>query len=241
MYEKEIILLIAASALVIYLTVTQDGEYVPIAERPRRKTFGRNVINYYGWKGPFFIDDFNKFEEDAKEVIDRRKATPLGAEYDSVENFDNFFGPNNPLNEVVPVQRPNKYLGDEECVYPKYNKNNEKMKKCHAFAKQRCRVPSYNAEHGWRNEYHNETYKMTGPSDEGSLCRAPDWRKGDPGNYRQATNNNLDAPNNLKCQARSRYMDYCHPRDKVSPVCYATMLNECMGNKTNISNQNVYP
>ncbi len=215
--------------------VTRDGEYVPISERPKRKTFNRDVINYYGWKGPFFVDDFAKFEEDAKEIIDKRKATPLGKEYEGIarlgsfENFNNFFGPNNPLNEVVPVQRPNPYLGGvKECVYSKYNMNNEKVKQCHAYAKQKCRVPTYNAEHGWRNEYHNETYKMVAPSDDGSLCRAPDWSKGDPGNYRQMTNNNLSIANNLKCQARGRDMDYCHPRDKVSPVCYATMMSYCL-------------
>ena len=231
MYEREIILLVVVSALVIYLTITKDGEYVPIAERPQRKTFGRNVINYYGWKGPFFIDDFAKFEEDAQELIDKRRATPLGKDYDTTENFDNFFGPNNPLNELVPVQRPNTYIGEETCVYSKYNMHNEKVKQCHAHAKQKCRVPTYNAEHGWRNEYWNSTYKMTPPSDEGSLCRPPNWKLGDPGNYRQATNNNLDAPNNLKCQSRGRNMDYCHPTDKVSPVCYATTLNECLGNE----------
>lgn len=250
MYEKEILILIAASALVIYLTVTQDGEYVPIKERPKRKTFARNVINYYGWRGPFFIDDFAKFENDAMEVIDKRKAVPLGFEEtnfrepetfqgetqgETQENFTAFCGPENPFNEVVPVRRPNPYLDDckdgKPCSVPKYNRNNQDYKKCHSFAKWKCRVPTYNAEHGWRNEYWNSTYKMTGPSDEGSLCRPPNWRAGDPGNYRQSTNNNLDAPNNLKCQARSRYMDYCRPQDKVSPVCYATVLNDCMGNK----------
>lgn len=229
-FEKEFLLLIVASALVIYLTVTQSQEYVPIAERPKRKTFSRNVINYYGWRGPFFLDDFAKYENDAMDLIDQKRATPLGK-----ESFQDFCGDNNPLNEVVPVKRPNPYLdkccGGEKCVVPKYNRNNPKMSRCHAIAKEKCRVPTYNAEHGWRNEYWNSTYKMTGPSDEGSLCKPPNWRAGDPGNYRQATNNNLDSPNNLKCQARGRDMDYCRPRDKVSPVCYTTILNDCLGNK----------
>lgn len=232
MYEKEILLLIAVSALIIYLTVTQDGEYVPLNERPKRKTFSRNVINYYGWKGPFFIDDFAKFENDAIREVEKRRSIPIGSnpndQIEYRETFQNFFGPNNPLNEIVPVQRPNPYLNNKLCVVPKYNMHNEEYKKCHSYAKSKCKVPTYDAEHGWRNEYWNSTYKMTTPSDEGSLCRPPDWRIGDPGNYKQVTNNNLDAPNNLKCQARGRDMDYCNAEDKVSPVCYVSVLKDCL-------------
>lgn len=232
-FETEILLLIVVSALVIYLIVTQ--EYVPIRERPQRKTFGRDVINYYGWKGPFFIDDFAKFESDAKAAVDERRAIPLG----QVETFGNFFGPNNPLDEIVPVQRPNPYLlrsskdecaPKDACVFPKYNTNNEKVKKCHALSKKMCMVPTYNSEDSWRNEYWNSIYKMRGPSGaDGSVeCRSPDWSKGDAGNYLQMTNNNLDISNNLKCQSRGRDMDYCACEDKVSPVCYAMKMSECL-------------
>jgi hypothetical protein len=228
-FEKEVLLLITASAFLIYLFATQDGEYVPIAERPQRQTFGRNVINYYGWKGPFFIDDFAEFEQAAINEVEDRKMKPLGSD-EYTETFTNFGLIENPYQEVVPVKRPNFYISKDGkgCVVPKYNKNNKDMKRCHRLAKYQCRVPTYTSEHGWRNEYWNSTYKMQGPSDKGSLCSPPNWCNGDPGNYRQATNNNLDFPNNLKCNARSRYMDYCEPRDKVSPFCYATAMKMCL-------------
>ena len=52
---------------------------------------------------------------------------------------------------------------------------------------------------------------------------------GGPGNFRQVSNNNLDAPNNLKsAQMRSVMGDWFHPRDKVSPWCYAEKYKQCM-------------
>jgi len=205
-FEKEIILVIITSALLIYLFATKDNPYVPINERPKPWKSKRRVINYYGWKGPMFIEDFSNFTTD------------------------------NPYNETVPVSRPNPYINPHDssgCVVPKYNTNNEVMKYCHRAARDKCRTPTLTSEQDWYNEYHNSTYKMTGPSDKGSLCRSPNWRLGDPGNFRQATNNNLDAPNNLKCggaegSARGRNKEFCAPRDRVSPVCYTENLNMCL-------------
>lgn len=171
-FEKEIILLIAVVILIVYLFATKDNPYVPINERVTPWKSKRRVINYHGWKGPMFIEDFT--------------------------NTDNS---------------------------PKYNKSKEM---CHRFAKNKCITPTLTSEQDWYNEYWNSTYKMTGPSDQGSLCRGPNWKKGDPGNYRQVTNNNLDPSNNLKCQARSTNKDFCHPCDKVSPKCYVHTLNKCL-------------
>lgn len=199
-FEKEIILLIAVITLIIYLFATKDYPYVPIKDRINGGGYQqskRRVINYYGWKGPMFIEDFTS---------------------------------ENPYQETVPVSRPNPYLTPHEskgCTVPKYNKS-DKMKYCHRAAKNKCRVPTLTSEQDWYNEYWNSTYMMTGPSDEGSLCKGPQWSIGDPGNYRQATNNNLDFPMNLKCQARSTNKDFCHPRDKVSPKCYASSIKECL-------------
>lgn len=214
-FEKEIILVILTSALLIYLFSTKDNPYVPINERPKPWKSKRRVINYYGWKGPMFIEDFDGNSGNC--------ATPVDGEWAQ--------DPENPYNETVPVSRPNPYInspGSPGCVVPKYNTNNKMMKYCHRAARDKCRTRTLTSEQDWRNEYHNSTYKMTGPSDKGSLCRGPNWRLGDPGNFRQATNNNLDSPNNLKCQARSTNKDFCHPRDKVSPVCYAENLNACL-------------
>ena len=58
-FEKEIILLIAVMTLLIYLFATKDNPYVPINEREKPWRSKRRVINYYGWKGPMFIEDFN--------------------------------------------------------------------------------------------------------------------------------------------------------------------------------------
>lgn len=207
MYEKEILLLLCVSALIIYLLATKDNEYIPINEREPQWKSNRNVINYHSWRGPMFIDDFTNFTSD------------------------------NTYQETVPVSRPNPYLlapssivggKVKGCVVPSYNIGNEAMKQCHREAKAKCVTDVLTSEGDFRNEYHNSTYWMRGPSDKGTLCRKPDWSAGDPGNYRQATNNNLDAPNNLTCQGRSIMGDYCACDDKVAPQCYVKELNKCL-------------
>lgn len=199
-YIYEILLLSVVCALIVYLLATKDDVFVRARDMPKPDKSKKLVINYYGWKGPMFVEDFTNFTCD------------------------------NPNQEVVPVDRPNPYLGnnkDDKCDVPKYNKS-RKFKYCHKASMDKCRVPTLTAEQDWYNEYWNSTYLMMPPSDRGDLCHGPDWRKGDPGNYRQATNNNLDAPNNLKCQSRSINKDYCDTVDKVSPNCYVTELNACL-------------
>jgi hypothetical protein len=69
-----------------------------------------------------------------------------------------------------------------------------------------CQIPTLTAEGSWRNEYHNAVYRLGGPDA-----------------FRQVTNNNLSAPNNLKAaQMKSVMGDYFDPADKISPWCYAT-------------------
>lgn len=213
----ETLLLIAVSALIIYLFATKDNPYVPIKDRPEPWTSKRKVINYYGWKGPMFTEDFKGGNECDSECVQTLEQE-------------------NPLKENVPVSRPNPYLntpGSEPCVVPRFNPKNKIMQYCHRAAADRCRQRTLTSAEDWANEYHNDTYKMTGTSDQGGLCRPPNWRFGDPGNYRQSTNNNLDAPNNLKCggaegSARGRNKEFCAPKDKISPVCYVRNLNECL-------------
>ena len=82
-----------------------------------------------------------------------------------------------------------------------------------------CRVPPLTSELSWKNEYWNSTYKMRGPNE----------RTGDPGNYKQTTNNNLDNPNHLKCVNQGRWDgDTCSPTNLVSNVCYKKHLDQCM-------------
>jgi len=180
--NKSTVLLIAVSALVIYLFATKDTVYVPLREKPQPTKSKKNVINYYAWKGPFFTEDFQNFQP-----------------------------PNNRLNELVPT-------GKTCCEIPKYNMHNEDVKECHRYASDYCRIPSLTAENCWRNEWWNCTYRM----------RPPNPKTGDPGNYAQCTNNNLDTPNNLKSQCHPYFMDYSHPRDKISPKCYANTMKACL-------------
>lgn len=188
-YVQEIIIIALVCALIIWLLITKDDNWVPLSQRPQEKKSKKSVINYYAWKGPMFVEDFTNFTCD------------------------------NPNKEIVPVSRN---------IIKQQNITKEQQQKCHEVAMNNCNVDTLTAEQDWREEYWNSTYKMTGPSDKGDLCRKPDWSKGDPGNFLQATNNNLDAPNNLTCQARSINKDYCDTRDKVSPYCYKKTYEKCL-------------
>ena len=84
-------------------------------------------------------------------------------------------------------------------------------------------IPTLTSSKGWFNEFWNCSYKM----------RPPNHKTGDPGNYAQCTNNNLDVPNNLTCPTHPWNSDYCHPRDKVSPHCYANTMRQCVKEKEN--------
>lgn len=133
----------------------------------------------------------------------------------TIENFGSFEGENNPKAEIVPTCGA--------CEIPKYNGCVEGAGKCHAFAMDKCRIPTLTAEDGWYNEYWNSQYRMQGP----------DKKLGTPGNYAQVTNNNLDAPNNLKsAQMRSIMGDWFCPKDKVSPYCYANTWKQCRSGST---------
>lgn len=132
------LVIIAVSALVIYMFATKDNQYVFIRDRPVQPPSKRQSINYYAWQGPFFVEN----------------SMPLEG---TVENFNNFSGSNNPKNEVVPTCHP--------CEIPKYNMNNPKAKKCHKFAMNQCRVRTQTSEMGWKNEYWNSQHRMEGPSD----------------------------------------------------------------------------
>lgn len=185
MFESEIILVVLTSALIVYLFATQDNPYVPINERPPIWTTNKNVINYYGWKGPMFIEDFTNFTRD------------------------------NPFKEVVPVSRKISLYNRPIITRPP-DKN--KYHKCHIESITKCRTPTLTSEKDWKNEIWNTIYKMT----------PPNWTRGYPGNYLQATNNNISIPKNLKCVSKSINKDYCKPEDKISPKCYATKMYKCM-------------
>jgi hypothetical protein len=59
--------------------------------------------------------------------------------------------------------------------------------------------------------------------------RGPNPRTGDQGNYKQCTNNNLDAANQLKCIGQGVIdADTCSPEHLVSHACYKQNLDQCM-------------
>jgi hypothetical protein len=133
-----------------------------------------------------------------------------------VEDFGNFEGDNNPKAEIVPTCH--------SCAIPTYNTSVPEAKKCNRYAMDQCRIKTQTAEDGWRHEYWNSQHKMEGPSD--GLAK----KLGGPGSFKQVTNNNLSAPNNLAAaQMRSRMGDWFDDCDKVSPWCYALEYNRCMG------------
>lgn len=175
---SSLVLLVGLAALLVYLFATRDNDYIPIADRPQDLESKRQSINYYGWRGPMFVEDFT-----------------------------NFSGANNPKEQLVPVVRcgvtPD---GKDDCDIPKYNRNVPGMLDRHQQASEQCQLPdTLTSEESWRNEYHNSVYRLGGPD-----------------GYRQVTNNNLSAPNNLKAaQMKSVMGDWFDPKDKISPWCYA--------------------
>lgn len=178
-FSTSSVLVVGLILLMVYLFATNDNQYVMLADRPKPWESKRQSINYYAWKGPMFVEDFG-----------------------------NFRGENNPLNEVTPTGAC--------CDIPKYNKNVAGALECNEYALGSCRIPTQTAEESWRNEYHNSPY---------NLSRNP--KK----NYNQITNNNLSAANNLKsAQMRSIMGDWFDPKDKVSPWCYAEMYGHCSSN-----------
>ena len=190
-----ILILAAVAALLIYLFANADNEYVFIKDRPKEWIPKRKSINYYAWRGPMFVEDFangesptDEFtgiagfaEANAKEQYSGQFGDHQIENFGSqIENFGAFRGANNPKAEIVPT------CGS--CEIPKYNKNVKGASECHTSAQDFCRVPTMTSEDGWRHEYWNSQYRMEGPG-KGPL--------GGPGNFRQVSNNDLDAPNNL--------------------------------------------
>lgn len=129
------VLLIAVGLLVIYLFSRRDaGDYVNIADRPKDWEPKRQSINYYGFRGPFFVEDFS-----------------------------NFNAQNNPKQDIAPTCMDSNCQGCKECDIPKYNKHTVGVLECHRNVSDCCRVDTLTAEQSWRNEYHNSSYRLGGP------------------------------------------------------------------------------
>lgn len=195
-----VLILIGTALLMLYIFAKSDNEYIFIRDRPKEWAPKRQSINYYAWQGPMFVEDFSGADSSLPQK----------------ENFTNFQCPdNNPKEEIVPTCGA--------CEIPKYNTTVKGAAKCHQFAMNQCRVRTQTAEKGYKHEYWNSQHKMEGPSD--GLSK----KLGGAGNFRQTTNNNLSAPNNLpSAQMRSWMGDWFNDCDKVSPWCYTETYNKCM-------------
>lgn len=237
------VILIAAVALVVYMFATADNQYVMLKDRPKPWVPKRKSINYYAWRGPFFVEDFHGGAGNTSEAANSPQNTADCNQYNPDDSTalavscpcnSSGFSNDACVNSYVATGAAKEHFGNFSgennpkaeivptcgaCEVPKYNTHVRGARECHVAAKKGCRIPTLTAEQGWYNEYWNSTYRMEGP----------DRKLGTPGNYAQITNNNLDAPNNLEsAQMRSWMGDWFCPRDKVSPYCYANKYRQCM-------------
>ncbi len=194
-----LLIIIAFAALMIYMFATADNPYIFLRDRPQPWESKRKSINYYAWRGPMFVEDFRNFE-----------------------------GDNNPMDEIVPSCHC--------CQIPHYNMTVPKSKQCHTFARNQCRVRTQTAEKGWKHEYWNSAHRIHPNSDDdpidGMSLHSEKCKMGGVGNFAQVTNNNLDAPNNLpSAQMRSWMGDWFNDCEKISPWCYAETYKKCMENE----------
>jgi hypothetical protein len=269
MVRNETILIVLTVALLLYLFATRNAPYVNIRDRDQPIKSKKKIVNWFGFRGPFFIEDF---AGDVK-VKNHSEINPISQIYD--DNRDPFYnGQYSPIDEIYGTH-PNTVIRKEgwkekvncsrgsspnkancsrgsspnkancpmtghmhtlynknrelvptnkQCEIPKYNTGNKKAEKCHRFAKQKCRIPELTSKLYWQNEFHNDVYTLRGPSftSDGKV---------DLGNYRQVTNNNLDAPNNLKCQCYGRTCETCPDNERISQGCYAVNYGRCLDGK----------
>lgn len=55
---KEVWLLISVIMLLAYLFATHDAPYIPLRKREQPLGTKRKIINWYAWRGPMFVEDF---------------------------------------------------------------------------------------------------------------------------------------------------------------------------------------
>lgn len=206
---KEVYLLVAVILFVVYIFATNDDPYIPIAKREKKIGSKRKIINWYSWRGPMFIEDFTNSDFEGS---DRSCA------YKSDKNLNFTCGEEYP--GIIGT-------GDQVCNVDKCHKHqkyNQDFLECSEIAMFKSRTPpsTLTSADSWDNDYHNDTHRM----------RPPNPITGDLGNFKQVTNNNLDAPNQIKCVNKGRWDgDTCSPEHLVSKVCYKAQLDKCMRNR----------
>ena len=228
---KEVYLLLSAIAFVVYIFATRDDPYIPIRKREKPLKSKREIINWYAWRGPMFIEDF----EGSKGSNDKNKINTPSCGSCPNKQFPCSIAPTNcGVNFVTPIlsDNPMNLPSDPVACCQENELKRQKHAKdfavCNRKAMNFCRTPpaEETSQQSWSNKYFNCSYIM----------RPPNWKTGDLGNYTQCTNNNLDAPNQLKCVGLGRIdADTCPPTHLVSHVCYKQKLDKCMKEKGHVS------
>lgn len=211
---QEVYLLICAIGFVVYIFATKDIPYIPLRKREKPLTSKREIINWYAWRGPMFIEDFHDSCSDSHNNTGHNDSQKKN-------NCVEFVGP---ILSDNPTNLPSDSI---ECCQEneiKRQKHLQDFKSCNRIAMKMSRTPSCaeTAQHSWENKQFNCSYVM----------RGPDPITGDLGNYTQCTNNNLDTPNQLKCVGLGVIdSEVCPTEHLVSPYYYNKVLNKCMQDK----------
>ena len=245
------LLLFSVFGLLLYLFATKDDPFIPSHLIPKKGRTKSGIINWYAWRGPMFVEDFdggsngenfNDFgdigykpgnysngspyetfdcvsEESHQDGIRGGSPLPQAHEAQSLslalEGIEGFECPG--LISDTRTCESTKEMNARKCKFL----NNERQ--CHCETYQKCKgVKLSTSEDAYRNEYHTCSYQM----------RAPNPNTGDLGNYKQCTNNSLDAPNHLKFKSQGRWdYDITPPKHRVSKVCYKRNYDQCLKSK----------
>lgn len=240
------LLLFSLFTLIIYLLATNDDPFIPSRLIPKKAKTKSGIINWYAWRGPMFVEDFNDFGDIGYKPGNYASGSP----YEGFTCQDNTSHQQGELS-VLPqhregaslmlnldgiehFERPGLIPDTRTCESPQEQQNRKKkflktVKDCHCDTYQKC-GPGLNglgsklttSEDAYRNEYHTCSYQM----------RAPNPNTGDLGNFKQCTNNSLDAPNHLKFKSQGRWdYDITPPKHRISPACYKRNYDKCLSEK----------
>jgi hypothetical protein len=201
-----ILLLVLTFFMLIYLFATKDQPFAPVKNTDTKSK--QDVINWFAWRGPMFVEDFNgspfiPLEDAEDEVCAKSRMSPPNAAM-----FEGFG------NHMLPLE----IIKQDKGGFLPLAYDNPISLKDHLETYKKCTTSKLStSEKAYRNEYHNCSYKMM----------PPNKKTKDLGNFKQCTNNNLDAPNNLKFKSLGRWdYDVTMPDDRVSQACYAKNLKQ---------------
>jgi len=229
------LLLLAVFLLMVYLFATKDNPFIPNILKVRDTTSKQDVINWWGWRGPMFTEDFavtsTTADNDFGDIGVKNGAGVLSNLMNYTESDQRDTTRNN--EPFVPSESDTFQLALDGFGKPVTEHLSDAAIK-YANDKRQCHLESYGkcgnsnqatSERKYKNEFWNCSYRMKAP------------KGNDLGNFKQCTNNNLRSPNQLKCASLGRWdFDTCEPSDQVSHVCYDRNFKKCMANKGHTKN-----